>query len=251
MSRKSSSSASPKPSTPSLESLSQFLDALGTVANLLDAAVKGQPWLPEGWDQYGEFLAVLHRHRADVEALLVLHGRRPPQEAGRIVDQIISAYTLARVQIEQRPYPRQYQERVQVRDSIRGEDQPLRQLLAIMRAEAESRLEAACPPEVPADRGQVVEQPAEGGPAAGLPKPEAKSDVSLDARAVGVFLDHPDWTKKRIAKLLGCNEKSLCPERCPKLTAAIAAHKSPIDPGRRRLRGSKDSDGNLEAWEDE
>jgi hypothetical protein len=74
---------------------------------------------------------------------------------------------------------------------------------------------------------------------------------SLDARALAVFIEHPDWTKARIAEHLECNEKSLCPGRCPRLTAAIAAHKSPFDPGRRRLRGSKDADRNLDAWVDE
>lgn len=81
-------------------------------------------------------------------------------------------------------------------------------------------------------------------------KTAAKSDVSLDARALGVFIEHPEWTKKRIADHLDCNEKSLAPTRCPKLAAAIAAHKSPIDPGRRHYRGSKDAEGNLEAYED-
>jgi hypothetical protein len=78
-----------------------------------------------------------------------------------------------------------------------------------------------------------------------------KSEASLDSQALAVFIEHPDWTKKKIARHLGRHEKSLCPERCPKLAAAIAAHKSPIDPTRRRLHGSKDSEGKLEAWEEE
>jgi hypothetical protein len=81
-------------------------------------------------------------------------------------------------------------------------------------------------------------------------EPNVKSNVTLDARALAVFLEHTDWSKKRIAQHLGCNEKSLCPARCPRLAAAIAAHTSTIDPGRRRLRGSKDANGNLEAWEE-
>jgi hypothetical protein len=104
------------------------------------------------------------------------------------------------------------------------------------------------------ERAKVLRQPPpgrefEGG---GQPaEPAAKSGISLDAKALAVFIEHPDWTKKTIASHLACNEKSLTPKRCPKLAAAIAAHKSPIDPGRRRLRGSKDADGNLEAWEEE
>lgn len=74
--------------------------------------------------------------------------------------------------------------------------------------------------------------------------------VSLDAQAVGVFLEHPDWTKKRIAKQLGCHAKSLTPKRCPRLATAMAASKAKIDPGTTR-RGSKDAAGNLEAWEED
>jgi hypothetical protein len=80
-------------------------------------------------------------------------------------------------------------------------------------------------------------------------EPAGTPKVSLDARALGVFIDHPDWTKKRIAKHLDCHEKSLCPKSCPKLAAAIKAHRTP-DPSR-KVRGSKDPEGNLEAWEDE
>jgi hypothetical protein len=77
--------------------------------------------------------------------------------------------------------------------------------------------------------------------------PPAKArtpDISLDAKALAVYVEHPDWTKKRIAKHLGHNEKSLAPKRCPKLTAAIAAHKAPNLP-----HGVKDAAGNIEAWE--
>jgi hypothetical protein len=75
---------------------------------------------------------------------------------------------------------------------------------------------------------------------------------SLDAQALALFLEHNDWTKKQIASKLGCNEKSLCPRRCPHLRAAIAACKSRRDPGKRTVRGSVDKKGNLQAWvEDE
>ncbi len=69
---------------------------------------------------------------------------------------------------------------------------------------------------------------------------------SLDARALAVFIDHPDWTKKKMAEHLGCNEKSLAPRRCVKLDAAIRAYKAKP----KMRRGSRDSDGNLEAWEE-
>lgn len=73
------------------------------------------------------------------------------------------------------------------------------------------------------------------------------SNLSLDARALAVFIEHSDWTKKEMAGLLECNEKSLTPKRCPKLAAAIAAKNAADRPPR---RGSKDSTGTLEAWED-
>lgn len=69
--------------------------------------------------------------------------------------------------------------------------------------------------------------------------------VSLDAKALAVFIEHPDWKKTQIAAHLKTNPKSLAPKRCPKLTAAIAAHKAPLAP-----RGSKDRNGNLEAWDE-
>ena len=80
---------------------------------------------------------------------------------------------------------------------------------------------------------------------------KAKSrQPSLDARAVALFLENKDWTKKMIAEKLACNSRSLCPERCPRLAGLMAAHKSRNDPTRRRIRGSKDKHGNVEAWED-
>jgi hypothetical protein len=77
----------------------------------------------------------------------------------------------------------------------------------------------------------------------------SSSEAPLDARALAVFIKHPDWTKVQIAEHLRCNEKSLTPKRCPKLASAMAASKAKIDPTRRRIRGSKDH-GNLEAYDD-
>lgn len=77
-----------------------------------------------------------------------------------------------------------------------------------------------------------------------------QSAISLDAQAVGVFLEHLDWTMERIAEHLRCHVKSLTPKRCPNLAAAVAAHKARIDPDRPRPHGSKDAEGNLEAWEE-
>lgn len=75
---------------------------------------------------------------------------------------------------------------------------------------------------------------------------EARDRRPLDVRAVGVFLEHRDWTKRKIAKHLNCGEKSLCPGRCPQLAYAIKAHRDSRVPA----RGTKDKHGNLEAYKD-
>lgn len=74
---------------------------------------------------------------------------------------------------------------------------------------------------------------------------DSKPEASLDARALGVFIEHPTWTKVEIAKHLRANPKSLAPKRCPKLAAAINAHKAPDLP-----KGQKSADGTLEAEDD-
>ena len=78
---------------------------------------------------------------------------------------------------------------------------------------------------------------------------QPKSTVNRESQALAVFIEHPTWTKKQIAAHIGCNEKQLAPKRMPKLAAAIAAHRAPVDPSRKTRRGTKDSEGNLEAWE--
>jgi hypothetical protein len=73
--------------------------------------------------------------------------------------------------------------------------------------------------------------------------------VSLDARALAVFFENVELTKIEIAKKLGCHEKSLAPKRCPRLSAAIASYKTPVDGTRRAVRGVK-TKGRLDAWEE-
>ena len=68
--------------------------------------------------------------------------------------------------------------------------------------------------------------------------------VSLDERALALFVTHRDWTKKEIAESLPCNAKSLTPKRCPLLNTAIQAYKASNLPS-----GSKSKDGDMEAWD--
>jgi hypothetical protein len=44
--------------------------------------------------------------------------------------------------------------------------------------------------------------------------------------------------------------QSLSPRRCPQLSAAMRAYRA-VDPAQRRIRGSKDRHGNLEATKDD
>lgn len=75
------------------------------------------------------------------------------------------------------------------------------------------------------------------------------SQASLDARALAIFIEDTSRKKKNIAKILGLkNTQSLAPARCPKLAAAMRAYHAP-DPD--QIRGSKNADGNLEAWKEE
>lgn len=75
-------------------------------------------------------------------------------------------------------------------------------------------------------------------------------EPKLDARALALFIENPTMTKTEIAKKLELkNVRSLSRARCPQLNSAIAAHKAAIDPGS-TVRGSKDADGNLDAWID-
>jgi hypothetical protein len=77
------------------------------------------------------------------------------------------------------------------------------------------------------------------------------NDVPLDIRALAVFVNHQNWSKKQIAEYVGCNDRSLAPKRCPKLAQAIAASRAKIDNNGRMIRGSKDDRRNLEAWEED
>jgi hypothetical protein len=106
-------------------------------------------------------------------------------------------------------------------------------------------------PEMPLDTVAELVKRLSDGPAPAQPGSGGGTveKVSLDARALGLFVEDPNRTKKDIAKILRVRTQSLAPSRCPKLDAAMRAYRAP-DPG--LVRGSKDRDGNLEAFcEDE
>jgi hypothetical protein len=75
--------------------------------------------------------------------------------------------------------------------------------------------------------------------------------VTRDAEALGLFCEDQTRTITVIAELLGVPTQSLAPTRCPKLHAAMKAYKGSNANDRRKVRGSKDRDGNIEAYEDE
>ena len=81
------------------------------------------------------------------------------------------------------------------------------------------------------------------------PKPSPQQTlVSLDEQALAIFLKEK-CSKAEIARRLGKKKQSLSPKRCPQLDAAVKAWKASRDPG--QLRGSKDKDGHIEAWDDD
>jgi hypothetical protein len=77
----------------------------------------------------------------------------------------------------------------------------------------------------------------------------ATEDQTLDMRAVTLFFQDTSRTKKQIAQILGKKHtQSLSPARCPKLHAAMKAHRGSAFS---KVRGSKSRDGSVEAWVDE
>jgi hypothetical protein len=74
--------------------------------------------------------------------------------------------------------------------------------------------------------------------------PYEKDAASLEARALALLTDHPDWSVTRIANSLGCGRTSLYRQRKFKAARAMlkAAGKTEM-PG-----GFKAADGTLEAW---
>lgn len=72
---------------------------------------------------------------------------------------------------------------------------------------------------------------------------------TLDERALAFFLADKNRTKTMIAKLLGVSTQSICPSRCPQLDNAMRAWQEANTSG--KIRGRKDKDGNLEAWEED
>ena len=72
----------------------------------------------------------------------------------------------------------------------------------------------------------------------------AAKQPSLEARALAVLTDHPEWSDDEIANVAGCNRTSLY--RLPKYTAARALLKN--EGKDNALRGVKNEAG-LDAWE--
>jgi len=78
--------------------------------------------------------------------------------------------------------------------------------------------------------------------------PKMPVEAKVESKAIAVFLENKDWTKKRIAEEIGCHEKSLAPSRCPNLNALIKAHQDYSKETHRIPRGEKSKDGVVEAW---
>jgi hypothetical protein len=76
------------------------------------------------------------------------------------------------------------------------------------------------------------------------------SHLTLDEKALALFFAEPSRNKTEIARLLKLkNVQSLSPKRCPKLHDAMKAWREAN--GSNPVRGTKDKQGNLEAWTEE
>lgn len=74
---------------------------------------------------------------------------------------------------------------------------------------------------------------------------DEKQSPKLETKAIAVLMEHPDWTNKKIAKVIGCHEKSL--SRFERFRASRALLKKQ---GKDSIyRGYKDKEGNIDAYE--
>jgi hypothetical protein len=81
-------------------------------------------------------------------------------------------------------------------------------------------------------------------------KQNVERGATLDDIALGFFFADPTRDITAIAKLMKKKHtQSLAPDRCPKLHAAMKAYHEGCSTA--RPRGTKDDDGNMEAWDDE
>lgn len=75
-------------------------------------------------------------------------------------------------------------------------------------------------------------------------KPKVANDIGPEERALALLVKHPDWSQAQMAQAVGVGRTSLY--RFRRYQAAREA----LQTGKADMpRGSKDKDGNLEAWE--
>ena len=86
--------------------------------------------------------------------------------------------------------------------------------------------------------------------AGGAPEQPSES-ADAAARAIGVLVAHSDWNNGRIATTIGVNVKTLS-KKTPAWDRFRVLRKMLREQSRRGVRsGSKDKDGNMEAWDDD
>jgi hypothetical protein len=98
-------------------------------------------------------------------------------------------------------------------------------------------------------RGEDAQKSLADSPQQPQIKPASQQEPSLDERALALFFADRSRTKKEIASLLGVQTQSICPSRCPRLDQAMQAWRAANS--RQRPHGSKDKDGNVEAWDED
>ena len=78
-------------------------------------------------------------------------------------------------------------------------------------------------------------------------KLDATQKMPVDSLATACLIKNQEWTHEEVARAIGCHIKTLTQKRCPMYFATRARLKT----SERLLRGTKDGDGNIEAWEEE
>lgn len=121
--------------------------------------------------------------------------------------------------------------------------QPL--IVRIQRDRQKARIRAreharAITENLPAILRTILDQTPPTGPAISeedeAGRPDGHRGCSLDARALAVFIEHPEWSKKKIAEQLGCNAKNFGTYAMPQTGRRYRRIKGPSRPRNNRQR---------------
>jgi hypothetical protein len=89
--------------TRELDFRKQFAASYSGIVDLLHAAIRCWPRLPDGWDCYDENLRQIYLLRHDLAALLTLRGRETPENARAILANLVSCCANAKESAQRCP----------------------------------------------------------------------------------------------------------------------------------------------------